>query len=323
MPYQKAQGVEFSGPHVSPDDFEGCVTAEYEAGFHTETDGHVSGTVYKRRFDSFVSFIDYCDRKPPNGRPSKLSSLKVEERDGSNRFCHFDQWDEARDVAQNGWPEGRKRVLDLKDEITTGDLNTDGERIDHEYGAFGQRMEMGRYQAGDPECWVSRRTVHDKYGTGDISVTMNVNVSASGSTSRETFSIRGAAAAAAAEVLEFMGVSVEINAVETSSTSDDDVAAYEVPIKRRTEPLNPDVLAFQLSNPDMLRRLMFAALEQDDDHIWNRMYNYGTPADLDEHREGDAIYIESVSAFDNWSTDRAKRWVRDMLEDQGIDLDAE
>jgi hypothetical protein len=301
-----------------PVEFTPCV-AEERNGETMYFDGKKrTGTVHHRKFSSFVDYIDFIDQPGTSvsGGPSGGSSV------GSGDFNEHYDLDEAKRVAREGWHDGRERVLEIIDDLDVGDIDMRGEKISHTHNAFGQRLDMGRYQTGDPECWVSRTTVESENSIGTESVSIYCNISASGSIPRSAFFHRGAAVAGLAEILEWHGIATEIKAVETCGKKSRPAAVvHEITVKRPSEPLNADVLAFQLADPDMLRRINFAACERETEEAQKIIgRNYGEPADYGRHKESDSIYIPALHGlFTDWSDqEKAERWITNMLEDRGI-----
>lgn len=302
----------------NPDDFGPCVTEIRTDETLHFNDDEMTGTVHHRKFSSFVDYIDFIDQPGISvpGGPSGGSSV------GSGNFNEHYNLDEAKQVAREGWHDGRKRVLDIIDDLEIGDIDMRGEKITHEHNAFGQRLDMGRYQAGDPECWVSRTSVAAENSRGTESVSIYCNISASGTIGRKAFFHRGAAVAALAEILEWHGIATEIKAVETCGDDNKPAAVvHEITVKRPSEPLNSDVLAFQLADPDMLRRVNFAACERETDDAQKIIgTSYGVPADYGRHLDSDSIYIPSLHGLmTDWSNqEKAEQWVTDRLAERGI-----
>lgn len=300
----------FDKKHVSIGSFSGVRTAS-KSGTFRKFGGWKSGTVYERKFRSYRDFIDFINR----GRPSGVKTQST-----ANKGMHYhNSWEEAMENVKSGWQEGREKVQEIIDSIDIDGVDMHGQRIEHSHDVMGQRMAMGRYMAGDPECFVTRNRVEDQTKSGSDSVQIKCNTSASGSISTEEFLRRGAACAALTEILEWVGIAVELVATKTTSLTDHKAVSYSVPIKRPEEPLNPDTLAFQLGNPDMLRRFFWGAEERDIPSVRNKIY--GGPSSLQRyHEDPDTVFLGELRRSKFRDAEGIEEWVVEKLEEQGIDL---
>lgn len=311
--------------HMYPEDHPG-VTCTFEenqpykvAGRSRESD------MYFREFVNFTEFVDYVDRDRPKDKGRALDESRNRELED---FHEHDNWTKAMNFAKGGWDSGRQQVLDVLDDIEIGDADFHGETMTENRQVYGERLDMGAYLAGDPQCYRQREFVEDERSSGHAGITLNVSVCYSSGVNQEEITARGAVAAALAEALDYHGIAVEINAIaafggKTGSGPKQSVC-YKVPIKKGQEPLNPDTLAFQLANPDMLRRLIFSAVERDQPEIRDSLgRGYGKVADLEQHNEDHEIYLSGGDVRKtDWQDEHTRtEWIRQELEEQGITLD--
>lgn len=269
----------------------------------------MSGAASKTlEFGSWGEMLDYVGKEPVN--PKSLSS-----RSGDKKFTGTDTFEEAMELALNGWEYATKQARALSSALFDK-VSSMVERDHIVYDVEGLDIEMGAYTRNEPECWMQIHKEMEK-SAGRI-VRIVVNAGASAVVDKKTIIGRGAAVAALIELLDFAGTRCEVVTHSQFSKA----LAVRTLIKAADQPLDLARLMYAVGHPSMLRRLMFSALEHNpEQHEEAGIYGYGFPANAAEEQKGD-VYLESMYGSDAQWTDAelAKQWVIDELRAQGVEI---
>jgi hypothetical protein len=183
----------------------------------------------------------------------------------------------------------------------------------------GEELDIDAYNEGKPECFlVYQDGEEESDGSGVVRIL--ANLTASWNVSAEVLEVRGAALCALVQALEFAGRRCEVVTGTNQGTMQ-----VTVTLKRATEPVQMDTLAFALAHAGFYRRLMFSAWETLPKQLLkaagiypNRGYGH---VEALEDVQAD-ITLPGASGNDPaWqSVESARAWVLKQLREQGVQL---
>lgn len=270
-----------------------------------------------RRFDNMTAFIDYLTEVP------NVSDIKESEATGEwqEQWAGSASLEEAFGYAYR-WDEGVNDIKRINERLNVGVAKFVKEsRYVHTVpGSY----NMSRIAQGHPRPVVRKfDTDQTRRGQGKI-VSVIINVSASSGVSAENMRRRGAAALALVQALEKQGRRSEITVVMKTGRGKTYTGEYRVTVKRPNEVLNLPSIAFACAHPSMLRRLIFAAMERENEDQRKHIVHsaYGMPMDTDDEKRKDTIYLPAMTWGDSeWKSDKAALdYVMDRLREQGVVL---
>jgi len=226
-------------------------------------------------------------------------------------------WEQAKRMAQMGWADGMKEIEKYRAYI----LPVIAEKVLRPLptqSMVGYFVDVGRFLANEPECFVSRAYEEKNY-SGRV-YKMVCSISFSSAISSETIIQRGAMVCALIDAIEYAGNRVEVIANQSTCKGGYKEQGWfevSVTVKKSTQPLEMTDLAFCLAHPAMLRRMMFSVAELNG---WSDFTqgNYGVPAEATD--KGD-IYIKEIYSK-NIPDNQAIEWVLSELEKLGIRLES-
>lgn len=265
-------------------------------------------------FQTFEQFIERALIVPK--RQDSCSSRQP--RSGSDPWHGTNTFEEAVQIARQGWAEGAEKALALRAEVESAVRELINARASsYVYDVAGICVDVGRFLSGEPECFLTETT--DGSATSRPVVKIVANLAASGAVSPESLSVRGAAIVAAIDVLEALGRRVEAWIAKGSSHSRSSAAGSHqthVLVKRADQPLDIDRLAFAVAHPACLRRLCFSVMEQRG-HLPNSTY----PAAVTV--EGDAIVTQHSLRGSDFSKRELLSLVAEICGQAGVEIPAE
>lgn len=247
-------------------------------------------------------------------------------RDDSNlKWSGGLTWDQAKQLAINGWQDGMKEIEKYRAKITP--IITDKVlRPIQVYSIVGNFVDVGSFLANEPECFIAREYEERNYPGKIYKIVVSISFSAA--ITPETIIQRGAIICALIDAIEFAGHRAEVVcnwSVSVGSNESDrqgknkERGWFEVSanIKKSSLPLDMSDLAFCLAHPSMLRRIMFSVAEIEG---WSdNVDRYGYPAEATD--KGD-MYIKEI--FSGTVPDNeAIIWVFEELEKLGINIEKE
>ena len=205
-------------------------------------------TVY---FNSLSELLKYIDNSP-----AKICDV-FEKRVNYKKLKDFNlvgNYDDAVKLAKTGWEEGKKNIKNFLD--TKYNINADSVKTKPEYSIAGYQCSVPRYLQGIPTNMINSKRVPTKQKT--MTVVKHIGFLADVST--DTIIDNSAKALAIVQKLESQGVRCNLDIISPATTSrfGGIIVTIRVRIKNSTEKLNLGVIAFALSHPDMLRRIIFA-----------------------------------------------------------------
>lgn len=230
-------------------------------------------------YETLGAFIAAAQREP-------LNDMKTS-RDITNYIAGWSgtpKFSSAIDMAQHGWPEGRKRLMAAMAEAQGAPMMTPSMVMD----VAGAYPIAALAAAGDPCSMVDLSPVEDR-----VRPVIRLLISRNGSScyAPEEIMNYGAAVLSYVEGLENAGFRCEV-ASYSSTVLRNDVREYtSVTLKRAEEHIEMDRMAFCLTHPSFLRRIGFAVSESTPG-IWENLGSgYGSPINPDPEKDTDPDQI--------------------------------
>ncbi len=256
----------------------------------------------------FVQDVQADHNNNPNRRESRTKAQLT-------GWAGTETWDQAIHLAMHGWPDGLKRIKD-KVRIVERFISPKQPRLELDHDIRGPGgLDMERYTQGRPDAWVVWEEQATTEGQSEKIITINYNCVSSCGVDAETLFNRGAVVCALIDILEHNKIRVELNIMELSRYSSG-VHQFRVVMKRASDMLDLDRMAFALCNAATPRRLFFSALEQ---HVPNLDSHYGHPMSMSE--EG-AINLDAGSLAVRQEKDMVP-WLLEQLAQFGIEVNQE
>lgn len=236
-------------------------------------------------------------------------------RTGEEYFHGTKTYDEALRLIKCGWRDGAKRVGQMRAELDSAVAATVAAKaVEMRYDVEGDLCDIGRLAIGEPECCM----MYDEQGPDESKKVVKIiaNVCVSGSVSHRVIFARGAAVLAAVDILESLGVRVELIAGFglSSSYNGGNPCELHVMVKRASEPVETDRLAYVLCHASFLRRHGFAAME-----LAGFDPNCSYPAKVTS--DDDAIILPELRTGRDPSRSDTIRQVLDICQKAGIRFD--
>ncbi|KKM15815.1 hypothetical protein LCGC14_1692230 [marine sediment metagenome] len=168
-------------------------------------------------------------------------------------------WEEALDLAKNGWPEA-VTMLDHRLEMVKSSIPSKREVSVVGYAAVGPgTLDMGRYIQGHPEAWTTWHPEETEDMTvGTRIVPIHFAIGASAYISKEALFEKGALICVLVDVLEREGNRVELTLDASTARN---AVSIQTLVKKASEPLDLDRVVFAISHAACLRRLAFSVWE--------------------------------------------------------------
>jgi len=215
-------------------------------------------------------------------------------------FTHTDSLEEAIDLCEYGWPEGRARVVEKMGEVALDESIANlGTTVQFSFEVSGDEPDIDRYLADDPENMIEPFV---DPSTAGRNVKLLMNAGQHAFVAADQIERRGVVVATALDVLTTAGYGVQVDVFERTrasrglfGSSGDMTVEYRIPIVGAGSYMNIDTLSFCLIHPSFLRRLIFALNESEPDDIRDDMgfYSgggYGQPL-YAELREGENTVV--------------------------------
>lgn len=206
-----------------------------------------------REFDNVTEYLAYLNSNEP-------ARGVYAEHDGRGQANFFGTPDyaSAERLVETGWADGAKKVADRReqfDAFLTAAKAAKASRWDWE--VTGHFIDVGRYLSGEPEVFGTEFDDGESNAARVASIRLNSCVSASVST--DAIIARGVTTLVAVDLLESCGIRCEV--ILSQATKADYVANHNIVVKKPSEPVDVDRLAFWLAHPSAFRRFGFKAME--------------------------------------------------------------
>ncbi len=290
-----------------------------------------------QEFDSMVKWIDFL-RTPVTSELSNASEMPTQKRWQDDGWPYEDvlteTLDEAIDLAEKGWEEGVKKIIDLSASLSDEIISILHVPEVH-YNVTGDQLDVGRYVAGEPEDFMT--LVPAEIEDRPKILHLVANVCASAGVKGDTMIRKGAAVVALVDALEKHGKRLSVDVASLSSLSgrwgyggsSGRNTVVKIRVKETWEPVNLANLVMCLAHPSTLRRLMFRTWEHmsDEDRNAGGFYQgggYGYVEEIKKDEDKGDIYIEGMDTRRRtWRTDEAIPWLLSKLSEQGIHAEKE
>jgi len=202
---------------------------------------------------SWDDFIEACrkNRDYPEGSYAYAYHASVYRE--SEEFNGCITHDQACNLAEFGWPDGRRYMSEVDFDIDPNakDFVVENEQRIHD--VCGSIPDVPRAIAGDPCCMVE---IQQSESPTKI-VPILIDITTPAITSTDSIMRRGGAVVSWLDHLENKGWSTELT-VRLSATHDEKkIMSQHVVVKQAGEPFDTDRLLFIMAHPAGLRRLMF------------------------------------------------------------------
>jgi hypothetical protein len=280
-------------------------------------------------FATWGEFVDYVRQDAPNahGHSSK---------DGGYSFTGTRSYEEAIELADNGWAEGRDEALKMSQPLIDR-LVQFIERPDIVYDVEGNGYDIGRFCSDDPECAIRMENEIVEVPAPPRLIRIVFNNLASAGVDKEILTAKGAAVAALIELLEFAGNRVELVVLSHASgdSSRERIAFMKsVTVKAFDQPLDMARIIFAIAHPAMMRRLGFRVAELASPVAQRAMhvgggYGYVVSTDQSEllaeyNLRPDLFFAASYLYDTQWGNEKAtQKWVLETLKAQGVHINEE
>ena len=294
---------------------------------------------YHDQYRHFATWGEYLDFVKPHPREGKNGSGVLARNPngreaGNYRFRGTNTFDEAFDLAYNGWTAGQNEALKFSHPIIEKMVNYI-ERPDIVYDVEGNTLDIGRYCSDDPECWIKFENEIVEVPSQPRLIRIVFNIAASCGISKEIMTAKGAAVAALIELLEFAGNRVEVillpfcgSEVFTNNPAD---WFNSVLVKAFDQPLDLARLIFAIAHPSSFRRLGFSLIENATPAVQESYrFCYGFPADISAEvlteygLKADLYFASSAYGQPQWGNEQSvKEWIFKTLRAQGVQIKEE
>lgn len=214
--------------------------------------------IIKREFRSISELVKYISEKPLNSVFKNQSYLASSEVDSyRTTFTQTESFDEALDMLLHGWSGGAQKInarLQAKKVSSTKKSS----RIS--YDVVGHQASVPRYLQGIPTNMVNKRTIVKKQPV----ITLVKNIGYNAGVSANEIMEQSVRAMQIIQMLENSGVRINLDLIKIASGGKQEMVS-RIRIKNASERLNVSKMAFPLMHPSMLRRIMFALTEREEE----------------------------------------------------------
>ncbi len=267
-------------------------------------------TIYLR-YDSWPEFVQdatTCPKGPAGYRYSHSNSRS------NSRFSGEITWNQAVDLARNGWKDGSDRIKALLAPLYDK-LAREAYQPEMVMDIEGDTIDIGTLLTGFPEPflrWQDSQQLVER-GNSNRHVRIGYNISASGGFSTEDLFTKGAYICALVDMLETHGRRVSLDLYD-GTRSGERRLYVRIELKKADAPLNLRNIAFAVCHPATLRRLLFSKEESLPYPWYNLTYCMpDDPPDLEADIKINATTLIQAG-FDMTA------WVKGHLVAQGVEF---
>ena len=219
-------------------------------------------------------------------------------------------------------------MIELRDALTT-DIRLAKSQSSYWDVAGGGAIDVGAHLQGIPECMLE---FNEEVGKARRTISLLVSVDANSAASAEQMRLRGAANMALIDALESSGL-YKINIYGTWATRSSPQSWHGIiRIKEAGHHYDPNAIAFVMSNPAFLRRLVFGyqdlmLLEMSEAFRCNARHAYGRPEEvitLPNEIDYNCVDLsEPLNGMDIpfYSKEGAIKWVKSKLNKYGVGME--
>lgn len=227
----------------------------------------------RHSFDSFEAFVDNACQLPTGD---------ISSRD-TGRDIHFGSptFEAAVALAKTGWADGAARVAEIRATLDSHLQTAKSAAVQSfAWDVVGDFVDVGRALSGEPEAFGSTSDYEAGRCGSQRVVKLYANLGVSAAVKPDAIFARGAVVLAAVDLLESLGVRVELWAAKaTIKRTGGETHQVEVLVKAANQPVDVDRLAFILCSPACLRRLYWSHQER---FGYFPTHCYPAPLDVDD-----------------------------------------
>jgi hypothetical protein len=281
-----------------------------------------------RHWNTWGDFLAYVSTTPTNDgilAKARHSVIKPYAFTGTRSF------DEALDLAYNGWAAGRDIAFKISQPMIERMVQYI-ERPDIAFDVEGNFYDIGRFCADDPESGIRFENEIVEMPAAPKLIRIVYNNTASCNIDKDNLAAKGAPLAALVELLEFAGNRVQLVVISHGVGTEQNPRAVQfmhtVTVKDFDQPLDMARVIFAVAHPSMMRRLGFRVAELasvEAQAAIGRHYGWAVSGQnaqfLDDYGlTPDLFFGASHLTFDNnWQTPKdAQRWLLEKLTEQGV-----
>jgi hypothetical protein len=232
---------------------------------------------------------------------------KSSDKRDNNNWSGSASLDEACELGTRGWHEVRPEVDKLINSLDNIISATFGNMFETKFNITGESGDIDRYLIGDPECMVDYVDV-PQTRMGRV-VRLLINGTVNSHVSAETIRQRGAMICSLVDIINRMGVGVEVYS-EMATESNNKYHSMLTKLHDSQQLLDIDNLMFAIAHPSMLRRISFSNMEmskwEEAKRIIGKSYGSASNCKLQSHVNADVVIDNFESGTGNFEEDGMK-----------------
>lgn len=269
-------------------------------------------------FDNLDDYVRDAQRTAPEFWGS--SGHEGKRQTWSDRdFYATESYDEAVELAMNGWREPREQVEGFLAPIRQKVAETLSNHIVRVHDLTGYEPDIDRFIAGELECMWDDLMVEEPHN-GKV-FTLLVDASMTWNNHADDILRRGAALCGLVEAYNVLGFQLEVWVEQTVRSYSDDYASFLTRVNNAGDPLDIDRLMFAIGHGDYNRRLGWRIGEgkevMRDKFGFRQGHGYGTQRNGAHHAERVGAH-STVTLDGNRTMLDGAEWVLQQLEEQGL-----
>lgn len=255
------------------------------------------------KVDRFGSWQEFVDLAVESRNPERMSTTA-----GSD-FTGSDSWDDALNLAREGWTGIRPEVDALVEKMESVIAPSLQPAFTSVFDVVGGSVDVGRFLDGEPECMVETKLIEIARPGKVVSILVNGSFNAG--TQETAIRERGAAVVALIDSLERLQHSTEVDVEITCKEGFTTV----IRLKNAEDQLDIDLLMFAIAHPSALRRIYFAYMEGHSNPKFRALsdLSYGRSSQAIMGEElGSTVVLQTVLNMD------AGKWIMEQLSEFGL-----
>ena len=244
-------------------------------------------------FNNMASFLRFIDQTPTNKIFSNESCNSKQKGYDAKRFTNTNTFGEAMELCKHGWHDKAKEINKSLTQATSTLTKSSFKSF---YSVAGHQVSVARYLQGVPQNMIQNKRVQRKAKI----VNLYKDICYSGNTSQSTIYKESVGFLSDVKALENAGYRVNVY-VFFASKCGGEKNLLTIKVKNANERMNISKLAFPLTHPSMLRRLMFRFTETAKtftSHQWTGGYGRGwSYSEIQEYIEAGDLVSSSASGY--------------------------
>ena len=259
----------------------------------------IAGNVYITEFETITDLVHFIKTNKPKEELRKIggydSELTTIDRVQNTKTKDFA---EAEDLLLHGWEHGTKEIKNKVDAKDTGVAM----KQKSVYDVVGFQASVPRYLQGIPTNMVNKTNIKQKNKV----ITINKCASYGWGTKPQVIIKESVKVLQLINRLEEQGFRVNLNVIFTTRAENKTIT--KVKIKSSSQRLNIKQVAFPLCHPSMLRRIIFAVWERQEENANNKfcdgygviMYDLKQYITKGEYLIPNIVYENEIIDFDKY-----------------------